>query len=103
MTDFPRLRDQSQNPLISEMLSAAGREEPRPRAMRNTLVAAATVASVVGGQATAGAAVGGAAAASLTKLAVKWTLLSVVVVGGGVAGVESSGILSDRGVTSAAV
>ena len=98
MNDPPRLRDQSNNPLISEMLSAAGRQEPPRRAMRSTLLAAATAASVVGGQATAGAAVASTTALSLTKLAVKWTLLSVVVVGGGVAGVESSGLLDDRGV-----
>lgn len=103
MNDPPRLRDQSQNPLISQMLSAAGRQEPQRRAVHNTLLAAAAVASVVGGQATAGAAIAGASAASLTKLAVKWTLLSAVVVGGGVAGVEQSGVLSDRGVATVAV
>lgn len=103
MNDPPRLRDQSHNPLISEMLSAAGRQEPRRRAVHSTLLAAATAASVVGGQATAGAAIAGTTAVSLTKLAVKWTLLSAVVVGGGVAGVESSGVLSERRVATVAV
>ncbi len=102
MNDPPRLRDRSHNPLISEMLSAAGRELPRRRALNSTLLAAATAASVVGGQATAGAAIAGTTAASLAKLAVKWTLLSAVVVGGGVAGVESSGVLRERGVATVA-
>lgn len=102
MNDPPRLRDQSHNPLIHEMLSAAGRQEPPRRAMQSTLLAAATAASVMGGQATAGAAVVGTTAASLTKLAAKWTLLSAVVVGGGVAGVETSGVLEDRRVATVA-
>lgn len=102
MNDPPRLRDHSHNPLISEMLSAAGRQEPRRRAVHSTLLAAATAASVVGGQATAGAAIAGTTAASLAKLAVKWTLLSAVVVGGGVVGVESSGVLRERGVATVA-
>jgi len=102
MNDPPRLRDRAHNPLISEMLSAAGHEQPRRRAMRSTLLAAATAAGVVGGQATAGAAIAGTTAASLTKLAVKWTLLSAVVVGGGVAGVERSGVLDAGGAAATA-
>lgn len=102
MNDPPRLRDQSHNPLIHEMLSAAGRQEPPRRAMQSTLLAAATAAGVMGGQATAGAAIAGTTAASLTKLAAKWTLLSAVVVGGGVAGVETSGVLEDRNVANVA-
>lgn len=99
MNDPPRLRDQSNNPLISEMLSAAERQEPGRRAVHSTLLAAAAAASVVGGQATAGAAVVGTTGLALTKLAVKWTLLSALAVGGGVAGIESSGVLRDEGVT----
>src|SRR5690606_2418415 len=94
MTDPPRLVDDSDNPLIVGMLSAARRQSPPPSSLNSTLIAIGTAVSVLGGHASAGAAGAagaagtGLAATSLVKLAVKWTVLSVVVVGGGVATVE---------------
>lgn len=79
------------NPLIAEMLSAAREQAPRASTVKSTLLAVGGLAGVMGTQASASAAAGAGAGltlAPLAKLGVTWTVLSVVVVGGGVASVE---------------
>lgn len=104
MSDPPRLLDATDNALIAEMLSAAREQAPRASSVKSTLLAVGSVVSVMGAQASASAAAGasgGLALVSLGKLAVKWTVLGVVVVGGGVASVEVAPMLLEQRVRRA--
>ncbi len=96
MSDPPRLEDETLDPLIAEMLTAARGEAPRVRSVDKAILAVTGAAGVLVGQTSAGAA-GSVATASLVKLAAQWTLLGTVVVGGGVTAVEVAPRVLSRG------